>query len=314
MTAEAEPSAASKLCSTCGLCCNGVMFHTVRLQPADSPKALTALGLKLKRRNGDHEIQQPCPAHCGSSCRIYTARPTRCRVFECQQVKGVDSGRITESAALAVIQEALDKTALVNRLLQEAGHSDPRRPLSKRYEKIMIDLLSDPSTDHRERREELTAAMEDLDRTLDQDFRIPRPGDIPAETEEPIRVAVYGTLMQGQGGQELAGVAGGMTYLGPCQLRGDLYDLGEYPGLVEGDGWIRGEVFSLRDRSVLQRLDAYEGCVEGNPSSLFIRRSVHVAGHEESCWVYYYNGTAGEGVRVANGDWAAYTSVRKACS
>ena len=31
----ADSSAASRLCTACGMCCNGVMFHTVRLQPRD---------------------------------------------------------------------------------------------------------------------------------------------------------------------------------------------------------------------------------------------------------------------------------------
>src|SRR5690606_4607835 len=113
------------------------MFHIVQLQAADSPKALSALGLKLKRRNRHHELHQPCPAHCGSACRIYTARPTRCRVFECRQVRAVDAGEITEADARATSQKTLTQTALVTRLLEEAGQSDPRRPLSKRYEKIM---------------------------------------------------------------------------------------------------------------------------------------------------------------------------------
>jgi gamma-glutamylcyclotransferase (GGCT)/AIG2-like uncharacterized protein YtfP len=286
------------------------MFHIVRLQPGDSPKALSALGLKLKRRNAHHEFHQPCVAHCGSACRIYTARPARCRIFECRQVRGVDSGELSEADARLTIQKTLVQAAHVTRLLQEAGRSDPRRPLSKRYEKIMVDLLSDPATDHSGARAELTAAMETLDQMLDQDFRVPREEE-GAAGKEPLRIAVYGTLMQGGGGQALAGIGAGMTYVGPCQLRGELYDLGEYPGLLEGDGIVKGEVFTLRDPSVLQRLDRYEGCVDGNPgASLFIRRLVQVPGQRGDCWVYYYNGSAARESRIRGGDWAEHVRQR----
>ena len=95
-----KSTAASRLCTECGLCCNGVMFHTVKLQPADSAKELAALGLKLKRKKGNHYILQPCPAFCGSHCSIYESRPERCRLFECRQLKSVAAGEITEDAAL----------------------------------------------------------------------------------------------------------------------------------------------------------------------------------------------------------------------
>lgn len=175
MSASAE-SAASRLCSACGLCCNGVMFHTVRLQPRDSAKELAAIGLKLKRRNKHHDIQQPCPAHRGAQCSIYHQRPERCRLFECRQLQRLAAGEITEAAALAKIQEVQGRVAHLNTLLQQGGGTDPKRPLSKRYEKIMVDLLSDPSQEPRAPlRAELTRMMEELDAILDEEFRLPRP-------------------------------------------------------------------------------------------------------------------------------------------
>ena len=82
MSPPEATSAAARLCAQCGLCCNGVMFHTVQLQPGDSAKELAALGLKLKRKQGRHFILQPCPAFQNSQCSIYAARPERCGRFE----------------------------------------------------------------------------------------------------------------------------------------------------------------------------------------------------------------------------------------
>ena len=168
-----SPSPASRLCTACGLCCNGVMFHAVRLQPGDSAKALAALGLRLKRKKRQQFILQPCPAWRESRCSIYEQRPERCRLFECRQLKRVAAGEITEAAALEKIRDVQRRVAFVNGLLERAGGTDAGKPLSKRCEKVMaepLDVSSDPATV--ELRAALTQAMRELDAMLDEDFRI----------------------------------------------------------------------------------------------------------------------------------------------
>ena len=168
-----SPSAASRLCAACGLCCNGVMFHTVRLQPGDSANELAALGLKLKRKKRQQYILQPCPAWRESRCSIYEQRPERCRLFECQQLKRVAAREITESAALEKIRDVQRRVEHVNELLQRAGGTNAKKPLSKRCEKIMAEPFDDSSEPAAvELRAALTQAMQELDAILDQDFRI----------------------------------------------------------------------------------------------------------------------------------------------
>ena len=172
-----EPaSAASRLCSACGLCCNGVLFHTVKMQPADSPKALAALGLKLKRKSGAQYLLQPCPAFCGTHCSIYPARPERCRVFECRQLQRVAAGEITEADALERILEVRRRVEELEDLLQKSGRTNPKRPLSKRCEKATaepVTAASEPAAI--ELRERLTRAMHAVDSMLDREFRIQPP-------------------------------------------------------------------------------------------------------------------------------------------
>lgn len=76
LRAPIHNSTAARLCAACGLCCNGVMFHTVRLQPGDVPPELAALGLKLKRKQRGDLILQPCPAYREERCSIYAQRPS----------------------------------------------------------------------------------------------------------------------------------------------------------------------------------------------------------------------------------------------
>lgn len=152
------------------------MFHLVRLQPADSPKALAALGLKLKRKRRQDCILQPCPAYRDACCSIYAERPVRCRAFECRQLQRVASGAITAAAAQGKISEAMSLVAETNSLLMQCGATNMKHPLSKRCESAMAEPI-DPSSDATtvQMRSQLSQTMQKLDALLDQEFRIDPP-------------------------------------------------------------------------------------------------------------------------------------------
>ena len=78
--------------------------------------------------------------------------------------------------------------------------------------------------------------------------------------------------------------------IGPGSVAGALYDLGHYPGLVEGAPGDRvpGVLIELADEATLVRLDAYEDVDAG----LFVRRRIAVQldrGDAVEAWVYVYN-------------------------
>ena len=178
MSAEETSSAAARLCAACGLCCNGVMFHTVKLQPGDSAPALAALGLKLKRKQGHHYILQPCPAFGDAGCSIYAARPERCRKFECQQLTRVANGETSEARALEKIRDVQRRVGELNDLLERAGSTNVKRPLSKRCEKVLAEPLGEFSTaEAKESHAQLTAQMQELKAILNQDFRLTPTAD-----------------------------------------------------------------------------------------------------------------------------------------
>jgi len=107
-TPNSEVAITNELCNACGLCCNGVLFKDVQLQPGDDAAHLRSLGLPIREprrvppRTGrsphSHEVRktrfpQPCAALCdGNRCRIYAERPARCREFECALFKSVAAG------------------------------------------------------------------------------------------------------------------------------------------------------------------------------------------------------------------------------
>ncbi len=156
------------------MCCNGVMFHRVRLRPADSPTELAALGLKLKRKRDQHYLLQPCSAFQGTHCSVYASRPERCRLFECRQLQQVNAGEIAEEVALKTIREVKRRVGDVEDLLVHLDETtDTTRPLMKRCDHVLADPLDSTADDEaHEFQKRLALAVRELDTMLDKDFRV----------------------------------------------------------------------------------------------------------------------------------------------
>jgi len=80
----------------------------------------------------------------------------------------------------------------------------------------------------------------------------------------------------------------------PAVIRATLIDLGDYPGVIAGDGLVRGELRELRPEDMQQTLrvlDEVEG-YGGHGDDLFVRRIVHCTledGRQHTAWAYFYN-------------------------
>ncbi len=109
---------------------------------------------------------------------------------------------------------------------------------------------------------------------------------------EPKYIAFYGTLMRrAEYHLEDLGVASMFDYAGECRIPGLLYHLGEYPGLVEGEGAVPGELYEIRDPRGLDILDRHEGVDSENPeSSLYTRPAIQLVSPDLIAWVYLYRG------------------------
>lgn len=84
---------------------------------------------------------------------------------------------------------------------------------------------------------------------------------------------VYGTLQRGQCRQRCWPVSA--KCVDRAFVRGVLYDLGEYPGLLAGDDWVAGERWELdsADMSLaLDVLDREEGHAQPGEADLYDRR------------------------------------------
>jgi len=129
--------------------------------------------------------------------------------------------------------------------------------------------------------------------------------------DDALPVAFYGTLRRGERAYLELGLEARLTDLGACRIRGLLLDLGAYPGLIEGDGDVTGELYGLPDPAILGELDFYELFDPARPeTSEFIRRRVRLIEPDRDAWVYFYNpdgvsplSEAPEHRVIVSGDW-----------
>ena len=120
----------------------------------------------------------------------------------------------------------------------------------------------------------------------------------------PEPLFIYGTLHPDRAPAEIAPTVALLRPLGPATLRGQLLNLGPYPGLLlPGEEIIHGELFALPDERQLrartwQVLDAYEDFRPDSPeTSLFTRVLTRVAladGETRQAWVYIFNQPVGK--------------------
>jgi uncharacterized protein len=117
------------------LCCNGVIFADVELQPGDDVARLRELGLRLQPPLGGArpKFAQPCAAHDGCRCGIYTERPRYCREFVCLLLKAVRAGRVEMPAALRLIQATRQRVDKIKALLRRLGDTEETVALRERF-------------------------------------------------------------------------------------------------------------------------------------------------------------------------------------
>ncbi|HTE00280.1 MAG TPA: gamma-glutamylcyclotransferase family protein [Mucilaginibacter sp.] len=106
---------------------------------------------------------------------------------------------------------------------------------------------------------------------------------------------VYGTLLDGDNEYAIY-LKNNTRFYAEGQLKGKLYDIGEYPGAVLSQGsdeYIFGAILQLNDpEKVLALIDDYEGFGRDQPyPNEFVRVSTEIerGAGMVICWVYLYN-------------------------
>ena len=123
------------------------------------------------------------------------------------------------------------------------------------------------------------------------------------------RVFVYGTLMSGFDHPMSKLLAAGADLLGPATVRGKLYLITHYPGLLHSDDAediVHGELYRLRDvDELMAALDDYESVGPSHEQpTLYLREVVPVTmddGRVVDAWTYIYNRPVDEAKRIVSG-------------
>ena len=122
---------------------------------------------------------------------------------------------------------------------------------------------------------------------------------------------LYGTLLPSEAPKEIASIVKRFRRLGSAQVRGRLYDFGEFPGAVLDSSsrtMIHGELVALpSDQRMLDLLDRYEEFDPTDPKkSLFVRKKAKIRmanGSSREGWIYVYNRHPGKAKLVRGGDY-----------
>lgn len=121
---------------------------------------------------------------------------------------------------------------------------------------------------------------------------------------QPLHVFVYGTLRRGEA-NDINRLQPAPQFLGMARIRGALYDLGSYPGVILGGaGWVQGEVYAIT-ADLERQLDVIEE-VAPVSSGEYARRhlAVEVAGQTLHCLVYETHPARVRGhALIACGNW-----------
>lgn len=125
-----------------------------------------------------------------------------------------------------------------------------------------------------------------------------------ARVKDGDSLATYGTLMSDSPTQRELGVDRFLEYTAPCLLHGDLFDLGEYPGLAIGTGEVAGELYRVLDARAFETLDPFELYDPANPAvSVYQRVQMRLIEPEVEAWVYLLSERPEESRRIASGRW-----------
>ncbi|MDE3253090.1 MAG: gamma-glutamylcyclotransferase [Bacteroidota bacterium] len=132
---------------------------------------------------------------------------------------------------------------------------------------------------------------------------------------------VYGSLRSGFHHPAYAYISRYFTLLSDARVKGNLYDMGEFPAAVPTteEHYIIGELYRISRPDewswAMGQLDDYEGLhTENNEPALYKREQVPVYlknGETTTAWIYWFNGPITGENRISSGDVLEYLQQKK---
>lgn len=105
------------LCISCGLCCSGVIFSYLKVEPAERERpAVRRLPL-----HDDGRLDLPCPVF-EQRCTIYDERPQICADYACDVLIALEAGTTTPEEASALVTRTRALALSVRARVPGTGH------------------------------------------------------------------------------------------------------------------------------------------------------------------------------------------------
>ena len=128
---------------------------------------------------------------------------------------------------------------------------------------------------------------------------------------------VYGTLLQ-PGNPFADYLSQNCSYVSPGKIKGKLYDISEYPGLIIADNdhnYVRGSIYQLHQpEENLKIFDDYEGFGPEQDQPNLYNRSIATIETGDGfidAWVYLYNLPVDGLPIIPSGNYAEYIAQKK---
>ena len=139
-----DPSITTRLCTLCGLCCDGSLLADVELRSHREALEVESMGLEIEDDEDGHRrvpvMLLPCRALKKRCCTVYAHRPHSCRDFECRVLKQAEAGVIRFSTAKRRIDTAHQKIRNLKTLIKQLGG----KIKGKTFHDTWTDYLSNP--------------------------------------------------------------------------------------------------------------------------------------------------------------------------
>ncbi len=161
-------SLTDRLCTRCGLCCDGSLFADVELAGEREATPLEIMGLDVETDGDGFVLLQPCAALRGTRCTVYAHRPRCCRTFECYLLQRARTGEVSVDEALARIRVAHARIGRLRALLGPAPRGADTLSLAERC----AGVLAHPASGARaaSRRARIERARVAVRRTIRETF------------------------------------------------------------------------------------------------------------------------------------------------
>lgn len=114
----------SRLCTACGMCCDGSLFSFVALS-SEEARTLRLAGATVRDEGGVLRLPQRCGALDGCKCTIYEQRPFVCRRFDCLLARSLTEKELPLDEALEVVAEARARLNRLDGLLPKRKPDEP---------------------------------------------------------------------------------------------------------------------------------------------------------------------------------------------